>query len=376
MDQLAPIPIPLRMRWRQFRTRILPACLALLTLAGAAWLWSNQSASNQFSGLAEGVRAAVSSTQPGTVRQLLVEPYQIVQAGEQVAILAPSDPRTALDILQSELQLAQFSTAPSVPEQNAMDYERLRFDLLRLKSELATARVDLQRAENQVAREKPLFEQKLLSDDLFDLTAKTRDGILAEVEAKSSAVAQMELRLEELKPLGEPESGAPSVAFTLLSSLIARHRALVTNLGPTTLTAPIGGMISGVQRQAGEHLLPGEPVLFISSPRAERVVGYLRQPYRVQPEVGMEAVLTTREWKRRRYPGLVRQVGAQVELITNSLAFLRPGALVDPGLPIVIELPPGVPIRPGEIVDVTIQHTPATRTAVFDKAIRTGSTAL
>jgi hypothetical protein len=178
----------------------------------------------------------------------------------------------------------------------------------------------------------------------------------------------MEQRLAELRGLGEPEPRAStSPAVALLSNLLARHHALATNLGPMTLTAPITGMISSIQRRAGEQVIEGEPLLVISSPQAERVVGYLRQPYPVQPEPGMEAVLTTREWRRRQYIGLVTQVGAQLEYITNSLALLRPGALVDTGLPVIIDLSPEADIRPGEVVDILIRDRQGARAATGDE---------
>lgn len=360
MEALPPIPVPLSTRWRQFRTGVLPVFLVLGTLAASAWLWRYETRSGNFAGIAEGIRSTIFSPQPGSIRQLLVQPFQMVQAGDPIAVLVPSDLRTELDVLQSELQLARMSVEPSVPEQNALDYERLRFELLRTKSEVASAEVELQRVENQLRRQTPLFQEKLLSEDVYDLTAKTRDSLLAEVAAKSNAVMQMEQRLSDLRSIGEPDpSRMTNPALALLSNLIARHRSVLTNMGPITLTAPISGMVSSVLRQMGERVFEGEPLVVISSPRAERVVGYLRQPYPVRPEVGMEAVLTTREWRRRQFVGVVSQVGVQVEYITNSLAMLRPGAIVDTGLPVVIDLSPEAGIRPGEIVDIAVQASMA-----------------
>lgn len=356
MERLPPIPIPLSARWREFRVRFLPGAIALLAAGLFAWLWQVESSSGNFPGVAEGVRSTVSSPQAGALRQLLVEPFQFVRAGDPVAILVPDDMRNGLAALQSELQLLRLGTEPSVPEQNAMDYERLRFDFLRMKSELATAEVDLRRAENQIQRDAPLFQQKLLSEDAFDLAAKTRDGFLAEVQTKSNAVSQMEERLRELRPLGEPQPRLPPDSFSgLLGSYITRQRELSTNLGPRTLRAPIDGMVSSIVRYAGEQVVEGEPLMIISSARADRVVGYMRQPYPVRPEVGMQAVLRTRELRRREYAGRVSQVGAQVEYITNSLALIRPGAMVDTGLPIVVDLSIETGIRPGEIVDIGLQ---------------------
>lgn len=359
MDALPPIPVPLSTRWREFRMRVLPL-FSTLAVAGAAVLfWIEAGQSRDFPGIAEGIRVSVSSPQAGSLEQLLVQPFQIVQAGDPVALVIPGDPRAALDLLQTELQLARLSLEPTTPEQNALDFERLRFDLLRTKTELAIARVELLRIENQVDRQTPLFKEKLVSEDLYDLTVKTRDSVQAEVQEKSNAVAQMEERLEALRPLGEPLArGRSDPVLALLSSLTARHQAAITNWGPITLTAPISGMVSAVQRQPGEHVLEGEPFVYISSQRADRVVGYLRQPYPVKPEAGMQALLTTREWRRHRFFGTVSQVGAQLEFITNALAYLRPGAIVDSGLPIAIDLPPNAGIRPGEIIDIEIREVP------------------
>ena len=49
-------------------------------------------------------------------------------------------------------------------------------------------------------------------------------------------------------------------------------------------------------------------------------------------------------------------MGAQVEIITNTLAVLRVDALWDSGLPFVVRLPAGTNLRPGEVVDIAIQR--------------------
>ena len=35
-----PIPMPFRVRWREFRIRVLPAVIFILGIAGVAWLWN------------------------------------------------------------------------------------------------------------------------------------------------------------------------------------------------------------------------------------------------------------------------------------------------------------------------------------------------
>jgi hypothetical protein len=143
---------------------------------------------------------------------------------------------------------------------------------------------------------------------------------------------------------------------TTLNHLYDLRVRIATNWMPVTLRAPIAGMISGIFRHAGESTVEGELLLTINSPISDRVVAYLRQPYTVEPEIGLEVLMVTRERKPRRVVGAITQIGAQMEIITNALAFIRTGMLVDAGLPVVVSVPAESNIRPGEILDLTFRR--------------------
>lgn len=242
-----------------------------------------------------------------------------------------------------------------------MNFERIRVEWLKTKSELAIARVKLEQAERDVARNEPLFREKLVSADIYELSTNVRDALQAEVDEKSKACAQIEERLDHLRPIGEPGALAendPAVTNWLAQLKEAQSDA-ARHLEPLTLVAPISGMVDMPRRQTGEFVLPGEPLLTINSLRSERVIAYLRQPYRLDPKVGMTARVTTRTHKREVFSSQVIQVGAQMEVLTNSLALVRPGSLVDAGLPVIVHVPDEVLIRPGEIVDVLLTEATA-----------------
>jgi len=88
----------------------------------------------------------------------------------------------------------------------------------------------------------------------------------------------------------------------------------------------------------------------------------VRQPYYMDPMVGMSVHVTTRERKAKKFWSEITQIGAQVETITNTLAFVRTGYLMDVGLPLVIDIPKGMQIRPGETVDIVFRSKPLERT--------------
>lgn len=356
MDPLPPIPTPFAMRWREFRIRYLPVVGFAVIMISVVVLWRNAGITSFMAGVAEGVRSTVSSPQVGVVQQLNVQPYQMVQAGDPIAIIMPKDPRVDMDLFQSQLQISRLRLQPSVAEQNAMNFEGIRVDLLRTKSELAIAKVNLERAENEVRRNEPLFKQKLVSEDIYDISLKSRDLYRAEIEAKSNAVAQIEERLNALNTLGVPHTlNTNDIAYQLLSQLDALQHNAVSNWGPIVLRAPISGMVGMIYRQQGENVVAGEPLVSINGNWSDRIVAYMRQPYYVDPMVGMSVHVTTRERKAKKFWSEITQVGAQVETITNTLGFVRTGYMVDVGLPIVIDIPKGTQIRPGETVDIVFR---------------------
>ncbi len=354
MERLAPIPTPIRARWREARMRFVPALVFLLSVAGAAFVWLEVGPGG-VSGIAEAEQVLVSAPQAGLLTQVLVPPYKVVAAGQPIALLQPMDPRATFDLLQAELALARLRVQPSIAEDNAMNFERIRVELLRTKSELAVARVNLVRAEREVERYTPLFREKLLSEDLFELTLKTRDAHKAEVEAKDSAVSSIEQRLSELSALGVPQAAMTNAAAAIFARLDKLKQDAQLQLEPVTLVAPRSGLVHFVYRQTGENVVAGEGLFSISPLRSERIIAYLRQPYPVNLQIGMKVGVATREHPRRRFESEVIQIGARIEVITNTLAVVPMNALWDAGLPFVMALPNDVNLRPGEIVDLRFQ---------------------
>lgn len=356
MKRLELIPIPRSRRWREFRMRVLPVIVFVTLCAVAGVMWRNYARQGMMLGLGEGVRSVVASPQPAMIEQWLVKPYTIVQQGTPLARLRPVDPRGDFDYLRSLFELERARVQPSVAEENAMNFERIRVELLQTRSEVAIARVKLELAERDVARNAPLYREKLVSEDIYELSVNTRDALKAEVVEKSRAMAEIESRLEHLRPIGEP--GMMSVddaGSNWLARVEKAQAAALANLQPLTLLAPITGMVGLPQRRAGEFVTEGEWLLTINSLRADRIVGYLRQPYPIDPKPGMEVRVTTKTQKSQTFSSHIVQIGAHVEAITNAIGFIPQGTFIDAGLPVIVHVPDDIQIRPGEVVGLTIR---------------------
>lgn len=349
---VSKIRTPIAVRWREFRVRFVPILMFALTALAVGIIWRVIPSGAMVRGIGDGPTIQLSAPQDGFIEMLQVQPFEWVEAGELLVRIRPFDPQAELDVLQIELQLLRLAAEPSLADRNALDYERLRVDALRLRQELAMAQANLDRAAKALPRHEALLEEKLISRDIYDLTVRDRDYYQAEVEEKGKALAEIEQRLQDLQALAQPDGTELDFATEEFISRLERQLELSrTNWTSATLRAPRRGQVQ-FHRSAGEFVRRGDPLLVINPERAERIVAYLKAPVSFEPQVGMRMEVRTRSPSRQRIATFISQVGARVEIITNSLAYLPVGALVDTGLPIVLPLPAESKVRTGEIVDV------------------------
>jgi multidrug resistance efflux pump len=357
MNASPPIPAPPALRWREFRIRYLPVLFFAAALGGVCVLWQQNLTSPMLTGTVEIRYAQVSSPYAGTIAQLHVNRFQNVARGTPVAVLVPNDPRAALDVVRSELDILQAKLGPHLTQQrNETDYERLRLDWLSQRVQLATARVNLGRARNDLSRYEELHKQKLVSDEIYEIVLGTEQALAAEVQERSNLVSDISLGLKRLEILGAPRP-ADDPMHALMAALQTQEQKLsqaAAGTEPVTLVAPMAGTVSMVDRQAGENLSTGDPILTITATDPEHIISYLRQPIPFEPRVGMQMEVRTRALRGQSGIARITGVGSQFESITNSLAIARRGGTLDLGLPIKISLPPGLKVRPGELVDLTL----------------------
>jgi multidrug resistance efflux pump len=365
--ELPPIPTPPGTYWREFRVRFVPLLVFGATLLLIFTIWKRVPAATGLRGVGEGVVSTLTSPQDGFIREVTRQPREWIQAGEQLVTIAPFDPGSRLDLLQSQLQLSRLTLEPSITDRNALNYEQLRVDSLRLRQELAMAKANLNRAERTLPRHEALVKERLLPQDVYELTVRDRDFYHAQVEETTKALEEIDRRLEQLRNLSEPaHPGVNPLVSEIVPKLEQQMSSIQTNWNPVTLLAPISGEVNFF-RNPGEFVRAGEPVAIINSPHASHVVAYLKQPMPFKPHTGMPMEITTRSTEPIRFMTEIARVGARVEVITNALAYVPAGALVDSGLPLILPVPENIEVRPGEIVD--IDWRPAGTNSTFLKRL-------
>jgi multidrug resistance efflux pump len=358
MNRLPPIPTPFSQRWREIKIRVLPALVFFMTALALVLLWNEHVSPPMMVGEVEPVYAEVISPGPGLLSNLWVTRFQQVKAGDVVAEVLNSDLRTSAQYIRSQAALARLEMNPLLDRQrNAFDYQRLRMDHLKQRVELATTKVNFQRAENELQRDSKLLDDQLISEDQYDHTLLARDALQVEVEEKSKLVHEMEQTLELLKEVlaGHTTGEDPNA---ILAKTLADLEASKLQFSDDTpalvpLRAPIDGVVTFIHRRSGENIQPGEPIMTISSAHSDQIIAFVRPPLTFEPEVGMDVQVRLRTTKRELGRAQILSIGNGFQAITNS-SLTMPGLFSDVGLPLGISIPADLKMRPGELVDLTI----------------------
>lgn len=348
------IPLPFPERMRIVRQRVVPPIVFVLLLTMSWQLWRDYVVPVELIGEVEARRADVIAPQAGRLAQVYVRSFDRVQSGEQVAVLVTTDPailESQLAVIRAEVELLLVSLDPLIGRRRAdLDYERLRLEQMSQRVALATAEAHRIRSQNQLRRLARLYRDELAAISELEEARAEYEALIAEIEGREEIIESLNAELARLHiPVREDDDP--------LGKAIRVHeerlRLVEAELSPVALHAPVDGMVGMIQRVAGEHVMAGEPIMTVMSETSDRVVAYMRQPIRLRPEVGMPVRVQARTREGGAGIGQILHVSAQLEDLPEML--LPPGLRPEKALLLLVSLPEGLNVLPGERVDLTIR---------------------
>ncbi len=356
----SPIPIPLALRWRDARLRVLPVLVFGMAIGGIALLWKGHVAAPTMVGQAEPVLANVTSQKPGMLAQLNVARFQKVNAGDILGQVMVADPRVldaSLALVRSEIELLRVQMGPVTTQQRtAIDYNRLRLNWMKQRTQLASARVSLQLAETEFRRTDELFKLKISSQQQLDEAKANYEGLQQQVTELTQLVAEGDEHFKTLQLTNATD--ITTVTEDPLRCALAvqesKLRLTEAELSPIILRAPIDGIVSMIYHRSGEAVTAGQPIVAIATLSPVRIVGYLRPPLSEEPRAGTRVEVRTRGVRREAGLAQIVQVGTQMESLPPALQGPVRMASAELGLPVDITLPANLKIRSGELVDITV----------------------
>ncbi len=362
-----PIPMPPAQRWRELRQRHLP----WVVFGGGVWaavlLWAHAVAPAAFVAEVEVVQADVRCPQAGRLRDLPVAVLQTVSEGMVLGYLDPVEPAVrehSLGALRAEIEYLRTSLEPVVGQQRAeLAADRLQLDWMRERVGLAALRAQSLEAADQLARVEQLYRQRLATEASYLTARHLHEGLEAQLAEQAQLVERLQPAIA--RAAAPADAGvAPRPQAALAAAIQVQEeklRLVEAQLAPIPLRAPFAGIVAQLHHRSGETLLAGDAVVALAAPQPARLVGFLRQPLNFEPRVGMRVELRTRTSQRQVGYAVIEQVGSLLEPIPPSLlaATNRPPGTLEKGLRVLIGLPAGFPVRPGEWVEVILLGNPS-----------------
>jgi multidrug resistance efflux pump len=210
-----------------------------------------------------------------------------------------------------------------------MAFERLEVQRL-FKRSVLTARTELHTARTQQARDEAEFQalnselarfEDLLERNLIDgqLVAQLRvqrQALARAVELHPDTVSFLEQQVEETEALRRDaettfgvetpvESGEAPTTGSRLGLLKQRRDMYILRAGQS-------GTISRIEKEPGEVVQAGEPILSLVVARSQFVIGFLPESNAHDLEVGRKVVLRSPLGDRREIPATVNSLGPEI----------------------------------------------------------------
>jgi multidrug resistance efflux pump len=323
-------------------------------------LWKDNAASRTLVGQAEPVLSNVSCYKPGVLAELTVSRFQRVKAGDPLGKVLITDPKilaSSLAVIQAEIESLQANMKPVMVQQhNAMDYDQLRLNWMRERTQLAAARVNLDLAETEDHRMAELLKDQIIAQRVYDQARAARDRLQQEVESLTRLVDEGEANFKTLQLTNVAEISKVSADPLRAAIAVQESKLHLTEaeLSPITLRAPIDGIVSTIFHRAGEAVTAGQPILAVATLNPVRLVGYMRPPIYDEPKAGATVEIRTRGAHREIGTAKVVEVGTQMEAIPVALLGPVKFSNTELGLPVDISLPQNLQIRAGELVDIVL----------------------
>jgi multidrug resistance efflux pump len=361
MSNRAPIPIPLRQRWKEFRLRVLPLIVFVSALAGVAVLWKNYVTGTSLTGQVEARQFPVIAARAGLISQLTLHRFQNVRAGEPFGQVASADTRLlAASLAVIQQKLANIRAAEPKPNQAtespAPSDEALILNSLRTRASLAWGTLK--------SRHEPVERHhKLSGDDTGKKHGSRKDSEPRGEgpESRPSEVDSKQLLLNGNEPAASSAEQTNATVQTPGSPLrpeIALIEAELSQveaeLTPFTLIAPVDGTVDHIYHHSGETVPAGEPIVSFTPLNPDSITAYLRAPLTLEPKAGMSVLVRTRSPGHSSGLGKIIGIGTSFEPVTGPFLPGSRASNSELGLPISISLPEGLHLRGGEMVDLTM----------------------
>lgn len=352
-----------------------PVAVWLLAVAAVLTMVTQRVTTIEAPGLVRGRSVQISPVEPGLLASLEVTLLQEVQRGQVLARMDEERLRAEAAVVAAEVEAVRSELALDLEGRRqdlaterrrfANDVEGTRLEMLGILAVLEPDRVTLADLHRDVESYQELLAQELVSVREYERVQAEHDALARRVQdheqllqAARTDLALAEARRDEfiLAHADEISSEGAAAAAALSARVTALQRrleAVLLRCSDLALTAPFSGVITQIPACPGQVVQPGEAVLTLAEASPSEIVVWLDEASVRQLQAASELqamVVQEVSGKRIQAHCPVAHIGPVVETMPPEL-WPAPD-LPTRGRPVVLGVPGGVKLVPGELITV------------------------
>ncbi len=289
------------------RKQVIPIVVAVVAVAAVAYVLflrgGDAGGPLDASGTVEATDAQLGFQAAGRIDTILVDEGARVQAGQELARLDQSELRARRSQAAAQLAAAQAVLTELERGSRSEEVQQGRDALTAANQRLADAQRDLDRTRR-------LFDGGAVSRETLDKAQLAFD--VAQSQHDQSAQA---LQLLEVGPRPE-RIDAQRATVAQARATVQQIDAMLAN---AVIRAPFGGVVSVKDREIGETVSPGAPVLTVTNLDDRWVRIYIPETQIGAVHLGEPAQITADTYRGKVYGGAVSFIASEAEFTPKNV---------------------------------------------------------
>lgn len=291
------------------------------------------------SGTVEATEAQLGFQTPGRIEAVLVHEGDRVRSGQELARLDRAELVARKAQAEAQLAAARALLTELLRGSRSEEVSQAREALRAAGERYTDARRDLDRTQR-------LFDGGALSQEALD---KAR--LALEVAQSQRDQAQQQMQLVETGPRPE-RIEAQRAAVAQAEAAVRQIEATLAN---AVIKAPFDGVVTVKDREPGETVAAGAPVLTVMNLDDRWVRIYIREDRIGAVRLGQSAAITADTYAGKRYQGSVSFIASEAEFTPRNVQTTEERVKLVYAVKVRITGDPTHDLKPGIPADVSLQ---------------------
>ncbi len=358
-------------------TQLFSVLVWLAAVGGVIVLFYNRSQNFEVVGLASGKVCLITSASDGRLKDVKVQLFDVTKRDQVIAVLEDDEFRTQAAVCTAEIDnlTAQLATMEQSLRAQAtdrqieqirtyrsfcVDVETAQKQVLELKTTLETDRATLESLKKEFEISKELVKQDAIAPNEMEKAKYLYDSMANKVKETEQWLIRAQADLKESQQRRDefasqtPYSPSIDSALAVINKQIKVQERMIehymSQCQAMVLKSPVDGVVSQIQKGAGETVIAGEPILTVVEQNATDIVAYVNQNQSLIVKERMPVQIVKNGKPVQISDTQVTRLGPGVELIPQQL-WQNPRA-EEWGRAVYIKIPPNLKLVPGETVGI------------------------